>query len=290
LVDALYRAQETCCWSGKPLNNPNFLGQVQSIFETEWRAFASNRPLKTIAIVDEKPNEQFLFSEFILFKTHFENAGYKVIICDPSELRFTDGALLFEGEKIDLVYNRSTDFYFQKPSHSAIKQAFLANEVLVTPNPRHHALFAAKQNLAVLADEGKRQSLCLVGDSFTALNALPAAKLVTAQNADEMWQKRKQLFFKPLAGHGGKAVYRGDKVTKKTWAHIIEGGFIAQELTPPENRYAKCESDKEPQSLKSDIRYYTYNGEVLLAVARLYQGQTTNFRTVGGGFAPIYVV
>jgi hypothetical protein len=24
--------------------------------------------------------------------------------------------------------------------------------------------------------------------------------------------------------------------------------------------------------------------------ARLYQGQTTNFRTVGGGFAPVYVI
>jgi hypothetical protein len=24
--------------------------------------------------------------------------------------------------------------------------------------------------------------------------------------------------------------------------------------------------------------------------ARLYQGQTTNFRTHGGGFAPVYVV
>jgi hypothetical protein len=27
-----------------------------------------------------------------------------------------------------------------------------------------------------------------------------------------------------------------------------------------------------------------------LTAARLYQGQTTNFRTPGGGFAPVYVV
>ena len=27
---------------------------------------------------------------------------------------------------------------------------------------------------------------------------------------------------------------------------------------------------------------------VLLAAARLYQGQTTNFRTPGGGFAPVF--
>jgi hypothetical protein len=29
---------------------------------------------------------------------------------------------------------------------------------------------------------------------------------------------------------------------------------------------------------------------VLLAAARLYRGQTTNFRTPGGGFAPVFVI
>ncbi len=30
--------------------------------------------------------------------------------------------------------------------------------------------------------------------------------------------------------------------------------------------------------------------KVLLVAARLYQGQTTNFRTLGGGFAPVFVI
>jgi hypothetical protein len=38
-----------------------------------------------------------------------------------------------------------------------------------------------------------------------------------------------------------------------------------------------------------DIRAYVYNGEIQLLAARLYQGQTTNFRTQGGGFAPVFV-
>lgn len=41
---------------------------------------------------------------------------------------------------------------------------------------------------------------------------------------------------------------------------------------------------------KLDVRLYTYAGEVLLGVARLYQGQITNFRTPGGGFAPVFFV
>jgi hypothetical protein len=35
------------------------------------------------------------------------------------------------------------------------------------------------------------------------------------------------------------------------------------------------------------VRNYVYEGEVLLRAARLYEGQTTNFRTPGGGFAPV---
>jgi hypothetical protein len=44
----------------------------------------------------------------------------------------------------------------------------------------------------------------------------------------------------------------------------------------------------EAVTLKADLRCYTYAGEVKLVTARLYQGQTTNFRTPGGGFAPVY--
>jgi hypothetical protein len=36
-----------------------------------------------------------------------------------------------------------------------------------------------------------------------------------------------------------------------------------------------------------DLRYYVYDGRTQLLAARLYQGQTTNFRTQGGGFAPV---
>jgi hypothetical protein len=44
-----------------------------------------------------------------------------------------------------------------------------------------------------------------------------------------------------------------------------------------------------PITLKYDLRVYAYAGEIQLLAARLYQGQTTNFRTPGGGFAPVRV-
>ena len=43
----------------------------------------------------------------------------------------------------------------------------------------------------------------------------------------------------------------------------------------------------ETTVLKYDVRVYTYDGAPLAFAARVYQGQTTNFRSPGGGFAPI---
>lgn len=40
--------------------------------------------------------------------------------------------------------------------------------------------------------------------------------------------------------------------------------------------------------LKLDLRVYVYDGQAQLLAARLYHGQTTDFRTPGGGFAPVF--
>jgi hypothetical protein len=96
------------------------------------------------------------------------------------------------------------------------------------------------------------------------------------------------LFFKPVAGYGAKAAYRGDKLTRRVWSEILESDFVAQALVPPSGRM--IEVDGVQTDLKFDIRAYTYAGQVQLLAARMYAGQTTNFRTLGGGFAPVIVV
>ena len=66
----------------------------------------------------------------------------------------------------------------------------------------------------------------------------------------------------------------------------MAGGHVAQALVTPGER--TLSGGDAPQTLKFDLRQYVYEGEVQWTAARLYQGQTTNFRTPGGGFAPVY--
>ena len=43
-------------------------------------------PLGTIAIVDDDPQGQYLYPEFLLYRRLFERAGWRVLIVDPAEL------------------------------------------------------------------------------------------------------------------------------------------------------------------------------------------------------------
>jgi len=287
----LARAQRECCKEMKPALIPageSFENVVFSMFQEEWARQHRIGTANRIAIVDDHPEQQYLYPEFILAQKILADRGVHAVIADAGQIRYDGDNLSIDGETIELVYNRLTDFAFEQPEHSALRDAYMNGSVVVTPNPHNHALLADKRNLALLSDLATLEAWHVDPSVRDRLSAIPNTVLVTAENAGALWTSRKNLFFKPFAGHGGKAVYRGDKVTKNVWAEIIRGGYVAQTLVRPSERMIKIDGASEP--CKMDLRLYTYGGKMLLAAARLYRGQTTNFRTPGGGFAPVFVI
>ena len=288
----LAKAQRTCCAEVTAAMNrtevDDFELAVLHAFQHEWALQQRIGTLHRIAIVDDRPEEQYLYPEFLLAQHFFQKQGIETVIADARQLRYQGDQLLMESQPIDLVYNRLVDFAFDHPEHEALRTAYLQNAVVVTPNPRAHALHADKRNLVLLSDQALLRAWRLSPEMLADLAGVPRTVLVTSDNAQHLWETRKRLFFKPAGGHGGKAVYRGDKLTKGVWAEIIRGGYVAQEFTAPSERMIKL--DDIPQARKTDVRLYTYDGKALLMAARLYQGQTTNFRTPGGGFAPVFTI
>jgi hypothetical protein len=260
---------------------------IMSMFRHEWSLSGHGRALRSIAIVDENPTQQYLYPEFLLFQKLFQGHGLQAVIADPSEFSFREGVLKHGKINIDLVYNRLTDFSLAAPASATLREAYQQNAMVLTPHPQAHALFADKRNLALLSDPMRLQALGVPqATQDILLAAIPHTEIVLPENADRLWRERRGLFFKPFAGFGGRAAYRGDKLTQRVWKEILAGGYIAQALVMPGGRVI---SDHEPsQVLKFDLRNYVYDGRVQWAAARLYQGQTTNFRTLGGGFAPVY--
>jgi hypothetical protein len=288
----LARAQLACCREVDETLDVaravDFEAEVARMFREEWRCQRGNRPLPRIAIVDDQPEEQYLYPEFVLARQMLLRAGLDAVITDASLLRYERGRLLTGDLEIGLVYNRLVDFALDRPEHAALAAAYRDGAVVVTPNPHNHALLADKHNLTLLSDPAAIESLGLSAGQQSSLAGIPRTILVTPDNADALWQSRKDLFFKPECGHGSKAVYRGDKVTRGVWAEIAQGGYVAQAFASPSERAVRL--DGAVVARKMDVRLYTYGGRILLSAARLYQGQTTNFRTPGGGFAPVFVI
>lgn len=257
-----------------------------AMFEAEWRLQGRVGRPRSIAIVDDAPEAQYLYPEFLLAQRLFEANGIAALIAEPDDLVYDGDSLTCRGQTIDLIYNRLVDFDLSQPQHDALRGAYEDGAAVLTPNPHNHAKLADKRNLMLLTDANRLQDWGASEAARVALANIPKAVPVTSGNADELWQRRKSLFFKPVAGHGGKAVYRGDKLTRSTWVDILGAAYIAQELAPPGERLIKLGDDTVAR--KVDVRLYTYDGRLLIAAARLYQGQTTNFRTEGGGFAPVF--
>lgn len=293
LNEALARAQEACCdgmdWSVLTRTGGDILKKnVFDMFAHEWQLQRGTARWRTVLIVDDSPMTQYLAPEFELFRQLFIQYGIQASIADPSELTWNNDKLLHQGMTVDMVYNRLTDFHLNEPAHWALRQAHEANAVVVTPHPRAHALLADKRNLIALS----QNELLLAWGASAAdceilASSVPTTRLVTAENAEELWAQRRQLFFKPVAGYGAKAAYRGDKLTRRVWDEILKRDFVAQALVHPGGRVIQMNGRQA--DLKFDIRAYSYAGRVQLLAARTYAGQTTNFRTQGGGFAPVII-
>jgi hypothetical protein len=266
--------------------------ETLAMFQATWQAIRSpEKTLRRLAIVDTTPEDQYLAPEFTLFRTLFLSAGIDAVIADPREFTWDGKALRHAGEPVDMVYNRLTDFSLAAPEHVALNAAYRADAVVLTPHPHAHALYADKRNLGLLSDATwlDRAGIAACWQNIL-LAGIPRTEEVTPENAGRFWQTRKQWFFKPAAGFGSRAAYRGDKLTHKVFDLILKGGYVAQRFAPPSTRCLRVEGETENRVLKLDVRAYVFQGEVQLFAARLYQGQTTNFRTPGGGFAAVLAV
>jgi hypothetical protein len=285
------RAQKACCPAIEsvvlaPIEGEDICTTFLDSFRQEWRRQKGDVPLTSVAIVDTDPQAQYLYPEFVLFERLFQRHGIAAVIASPPSLEHRDGKLWCHSRPIELVYNRLTDFSLSEPVNAALRAAYLSGDVVLTPNPWSHAMFADKRNLVRLTDAetldrwGVEQELKAI-----VRDGIPKTVLVTPDRADALWSMRNKLFFKPAGGFGGRAAYRGDKITRRVWQTILASDYVAQEMVAPSGRTVVVDGRREV--MKLDIRNYTYDGKVQLVAARLYKGQTTNFRTMGGGFARV---
>ena len=253
------------------------LDEIKASIVTEMQLQGKNvdSALK-VSIIDEKPAEQRLFIEFLVYNELFKSWGWNSQIEDYREL--------FKNFQPDFIYNRYTDFFLNDDSSQTLKAKYLNRDVCLSPNPFEYLLLADKQRLIDWVQPGFLEGQGFAGDDLALLKeVLPMSLDLKPENADEIWAQRKGLFFKPKNAFGSKQSYKGSSISRKTYEDILKSDMIAQQFVPPSDK--TFTTPEGPQNFKYDLRCYAYQGRLQLVVARIYQGQVTNLRTPYGGFA-----
>ena len=256
-------------------------------FRQEWQAFSgSNAALQRVAVVDEEPEDQGLYPEMVACCRWLKQMGIAAQIAEPQHLEMAANRVSLEGEPIDLIYNRHCDFYLETPETAGMRNAYLAGDVCLSPNPFAYGLLADKRRLILWSDPEALKTLDLAeSEQQLLLQMVPRCHLLRQYNPEDVWEQRKDLIFKPVNRFGGRGVLMGKSISRKRFSELDPEYTLVQEVVNP-----SVVSDADGQEFKTDLRLFVYRDRLLGVTARLYQGQVTNLRTEGGGFAPVRLV
>ena len=257
------------------------LKDLKKSFQTEWEKFTRGQkgpaPRKTV-LIDKDPLNQKMALEFFMFKDFFQSMNWPFEICDSRSLKADKEGFLYtpKGDKADFIYNRSTDFYFEDHPHLAL--ACQKGSCAISPNPMEYFLLSDKNRLS---DWSKKHW----PELEKIKKNLPFSKILLPQNEEDIWKNRKKYFFKIRQGHGGQMAYRGSSLSKKKFKELIPLNSLIQEYIPPSKI-----KDSQGEEWKTDWRLYVYEDQIQQFCARCYQGQVTNFKKEGSGFAVVNLI
>lgn len=267
--------------------SPRLRQRFLSQFFEEYRRFAQERKktLQHVVIMDELPEQQFLYQEMLVFAELLRHAGLAAEVVDPADLEADPTGVSLRGEPIDLVYNRHCDFYLESPAMAGLRDAYLARAVCLTPNPFTYALLADKRRLTLWSDPGFAERLALPDrDQHLLQETIPQSRMLSEFDPAEVWAIRRRSVFKPVTRFGSRGVLLGEKISRKRFDQLEPEDTLVQELVPP-----SLTEGSGAGPMKTDFRVYAYRERVLGITARLYRGQVTNLRTEGGGFAKVSI-
>ena len=252
----------------------NLEERLLSMFHSEWSA---------IAIMDEDVCNQYMYPEMCAYADLLSQAGRKVWVCSPEDVELTEAGLFIDGQRLDAIYNRHTDFYLEDQPLQHIRMAYERGQVAINPHPRSYALIGDKSRMVDWWRPGLLEG-CIDAQQLAEIRAVtPVTRQLSEMDLQQAWDERKQWVFKPAARHGGKGVVLGKAMSRKRFNSLDVDETIVQQLIPA------SVVQVEGNEMKLDIRLYMH-GESLIALAgRVWRGQVTNFREPGSGWVSLSI-
>jgi hypothetical protein len=270
-----------------PVRLPLFKQRIRDLVEREARAFFGERPGGVCLILDDAESLQqgkFRRELQLLCDLLREGGWYAEAGC-PAEIRWDGRRLLFNGQAVTFIVNRSTDFFWQSEDFSALRMAYQADGVYVAPNPFSYATRSDKRLMEWLSLPDWDNELEIAPAERQILSDhVPETHLVRTDNLEDLAERKQEFVFKPLHGYAGRGLLDSAAVGRARLRRLVtrDEGYVAQ------RRVAKrcLEIDGEP--LWTDLRVWAYRGEIFHLSGRASRRPERLDLTPPGGWMPTY--
>ena len=266
---------------------PAFHQHIAGLIEHEARAFFGGRPAGLFLVLDDAESLQLgkFLNELQLLCGVLQRCGWRTGFCSPAELRSDGQQLLFNGQAVSFIVNRSTDFFWQSKDFFALRTAYQAGNVYVAPNPFTYATRSDKRLLEWLSRPDWDEKLGIESGERQILSShVPETYLIRKENVETLAQRKQEFVFKPLHGFAGRGLLASAAVGRARLRRLVahSDGYVAQKWVP------KPTIETDGASLWTDLRVWAYRGEIFDLCGRASRCPDRLDLSPPGGWLPTY--
>jgi hypothetical protein len=270
-----------------PMGTSAFGQHLGNLVEQEARSFFKDVPNELFLIIDDADSLRSgrFRREHRLLCDLFRGRGWRAEFGSPAETSWNGRQLLFDGEPVAFVVNRSTDFFWQSDDFSALCKAHDSGRVYVAPNPSTYATRSDKRLLEWLSLPHWDAELGIQPEERRVLSAhTPETHLLRDENLNMLAERKHDFVFKPLHGFAGRGLLDSGMIGHARLRHLVRigEGYVAQ------RRVAKPAMETQGATVWTDLRVWAYRGQIFEVSGRASRRPDRLELIPPGGWLPTY--
>jgi hypothetical protein len=270
-----------------PVRLPVFKQRIRDFVAREARSFFGECPGGVCLVLDDPESLRGgkFRRELQLLCDLLREGGRRAEAGCPAQTRWDGRRLLFQGQAVTFVVNRSTDFFWQSGDFSALRMAYQAGGVYVAPNPFSYATRSDKRLMEWLSLPDWDKELEIAPAERQILSDhMPQTHLLRTDNLEVLAERKQEFVFKPLHGYAGRGLIDSAAVGRARLRRLVAHGegYVAQ------RRIAKRCLEIDGETLWTDLRVWAYRGEIFHLSGRASRRPERLDLTPPGGWMPTY--
>jgi hypothetical protein len=271
-----------------PAHLPAFEQRLRDFVEYDAKAFFGECPgdLSFLILDDPQSLQRGKFrKELELLRDLLREGGWRAELGSPAETSWDGRRLLFKGEAVTFIVNRSTDFFWQSDDFSTLRGAYQAGGVYVAPNPFTYATRSDKRLMEWLSLPDWDKELGIEPAERQILSDhVPQTHLLRRENLAGLAERKQEFVFKPLHGYAGRGLLDSAAVGQARLRRLVTHGegYVAQ------RRVEKRRLEIDGEGIWTDLRVWAYRGQIFHLSGRASRRPDRLDLTPPGGWLPTY--